>query len=110
MHIKHLVFFVACFIISISQTCHYSCKTCLTSDYYTCTLCEVGRGKNLAPIYGMCYCSSSTDEDGNGVCQQSGSYNTGSKLMIVLFISFTLVLSVAAMLIKGNKYFLYKTI
>lgn len=58
----------------------------------------------------MCYCDNSSDEDESGNCQTSGSFNARSKVFIIIFISFTLVLAVFAIFVKGMKYFLYKTI
>jgi hypothetical protein len=62
------------------------------------------------PIYGMCYCSDNTDEDDQGSCQHSGSFNYMSKTLIIIFISFALIFSLFAVFIKGMKYFFYKTI
>ena len=62
------------------------------------------------PTYGMCYCDNSSDEDYSGACVNSGSFNTKSKVMIILFITFTLLLAIFSIFVKGMKYFLYKTI
>jgi hypothetical protein len=96
--------------LAVGQTCHYSCLTCTSQDYFTCTSCGVNRGNNGSPIYGMCYCSADADEDGSGVCQASSSFNTRNKSLILGFIITTLVLSSFAVFVKGMKYFLYKTI
>lgn len=93
-----------------AQTCHYSCQTCNTVDYYQCTVCKSNRGNSGVPIYGMCYCSTDSDEDANGNCQQLNSYNSSNKSLILAFIIITIILSSFAIFIKGMKYFLYKTI
>jgi len=93
-----------------TQICHYSCANCTSSDYYACSVCQSNRGINDMPIYGMCYCSDNTDEDDQGYCRSSGSFNYMSKTLIIVFISLGLVFSLFAVLIKGMKYFLYKTI
>lgn len=94
----------------VALTCHYSCATCSSDHYYECTLCSPGRGNNLLPIDGMCYCSNSYDEDDDGICESSGSYNISVKVAIWVFIGLSLLLSLATTLIKGMRYFLYKTI
>lgn len=105
-----LILLLSIIVLIETQICHYSCSTCLTSDYYQCTVCQPNRGNNLKPINGMCYCSNDADEDENGICQASGSYNSTSKALIIAFITMTLILSVFAVFVKGMKYFLYKTI
>ena len=92
------------------QTCHYSCATCSSPNYYECLTCMPNRGNGGAPVYGMCYCDNSSDEDENGNCRNSNTYNLVSKILIVLFISLTLLFALFAVLVKGMKYFLYKTI
>lgn len=109
---KTLKFLIIAVIISISytQTCHYSCQTCNTVDYYQCTVCKPNRGNSGVPIYGMCYCSTDSDEDSNGNCQSLNSYNSSNKGLILAFIIITIILSSFAIFAKGMKYFLYKTI
>ncbi len=91
-------------------TCHYSCTNCLTEDYYTCSVCKPNRGNNGVAIGGMCYCDNSSDENETGDCETSGSFNYRSKVLIVVFISLTLLFAIFAIVAKGMKYFLYKTI
>lgn len=62
MKMIFLMALVALISSAIAQ-CHYSCSTCLTSDYYTCTACQPNRGDNGIPVSGMCYCDNSSDED-----------------------------------------------
>jgi len=55
-----------CLLASAYSICHYTCQdntTCGSPDYYNCTLCGSNRGKAGLPIYGMCYCDNSSDED-----------------------------------------------
>lgn len=89
--------------------CHYTCFTCTQDNYYSCSLCNSNRGEAGYPVAGMCYCDNNSDEDENGACQNSGSFNYRSKVLIVVFISLTLVLAVFAVVSKSMKYFLYKT-
>jgi cell division protein FtsL len=58
----------------------------------------------------MCYCDNSSDEDELGNCINSSSQNFTSKFLIVFFIVATLLLAIFAVVVKGQKYFLYKTI
>ncbi len=108
--IMKLLIFILLVGLSVGQVCHYSCLTCTSEHYYTCTACGPNRGNNGAPIYGMCYCSSNADEDSSGVCQPSSSFNTRNKGLILAFIITTLILSAFSVFVKGMKYFLYKTI
>ena len=97
--------------ISAAITCHYSCPGgCTTSDYYRCTVCGPNRGNAGQPIYGMCYCSEGSDEDDQGICQDSGAYNSLNKGMIAFFIGFTMLLGIFSIFVKGMKYFFYKTV
>jgi hypothetical protein len=99
-----------CLLVLATATCHYSCSTCSDSNYYSCTTCASNRGESGSPVAGMCYCDLSSDEDESGNCQTSGSYNYRNKVFIVVFISLTLVLATFAVVAKGMKYFLFKTI
>lgn len=109
MRLLELLLLSSLAIVTLSS-CHYSCQSCSTPDYYSCTACAPNRGNGGAPIYGLCYCDNSSDEDANGDCQNSNSYNLRNKIFIILFISLTLLLAVFAIFVKGMKYFLYKTI
>ena len=58
----------------------------------------------------MCYCSNGSDENTDGNCEQSAAYNSTSKGLIVAFIALSIIFSVGMTIVKGMKYFLYKTI
>ena len=56
-----LLLTIAALLATAAAQCHYSCATCLTPDYYTCTSCQPNRGNNGVPLSGMCYCDNSSD-------------------------------------------------
>ena len=108
--LKLFILILLTFTLVLGQTCHYSCSNCTGESYYQCTSCNANRGNGGSPIYGMCYCDNNSDEDDNGNCQNSSSFNFRSKLLIILFIALTILFALFAMIVKGMKYFLYKTL
>lgn len=61
MSISRLLILLTMTVIISSQSCHYSCANCTSSDYFKCSICQSNRGIDDLPIYGMCYCSDNTD-------------------------------------------------